>query len=210
MKRRFFQLGAAVLSTALLCAALPPIIGVASALGTFIVNSAEVQGNANLFDGAQIKTSKASSQIFLQNGASLVLGIDSAGTIYRDRLVLEQGAAKIDNMSGFAVEAREYRIVSGQPASQVVVRLNGESVEVAALAGSVNVLNTGGALLTRIGSGTATAFQSNGGNGGSGTARPNNNNRIRKDAALYLLLVGALAGLGLGVAAISESTSTSP
>src|SRR5579863_8374083 len=66
--------------------AVSPAIGVASAFGPFVVNSAEVQGNANLFDGSQLRTSKASSQIFLQNGAALTLGIESAGTIYRDHL----------------------------------------------------------------------------------------------------------------------------
>ena len=40
--------------------AVTPTIGVASAFGTFMVNSAEVQGNANIFEGSQIKTGKAS------------------------------------------------------------------------------------------------------------------------------------------------------
>lgn len=208
MKRTILQLCIAAAFSAVISFALPPTIGVASAPGTFVVNNAEVQGNANLFDGAQIKTSKVSSQLFLQNGVSLILGTASSGTIYTDRLILEQGATKIDNMRSFSVDAGDYRIASAQAASQAVVRLNGTSVEVAALTGSLNVFD-GGVLLARIGAGTAAAFQ-NGVNGykNYGTPRKNNNNVVRRDAALFLLLA-ALAGISLAVASIGGSEPTS-
>jgi hypothetical protein len=189
----------------------PPTIGVASAIGTFFVNSVEVAGNSNLLDGAQIKTSKASSQLFMQNGASLILGIDSGGTIYRDHLVLEEGATRITNMRGFSVNAGDYRVAAAEPESQVVVRLDGGDVQVAALAGSVNVFS-GEALLTRIGAGTASAFQ-NGGSGGntkSGTPRKNNNNVTRRNAAFLLLTAAGLAGLGLLISSIVQPGPTSP
>src|SRR5579884_3664966 len=139
--------------------AAPPTIGIATAIGPFFVNSASVEGNANLFDGSEVKTGKASSQIFLQNGATLTLGINSAASIYRDHVVLEQGATKIDNMTGFHVLARNYRIEQQEPGSQAVVRIEGDLVEIGALAGSLNVFDRKGALLTHIGTGTATAFQ---------------------------------------------------
>ncbi len=189
--------------------AVTPIIGVASAFGTFVVNSAEVEGNANIFDGSQLKTGKASSQVFLQNGAAVIIGINSAGTLYRDHLVLEQGATRVNNMNGYAIEADKYRIESGQPASQAVVRLDGDGVEVAALAGSLNVLNDKGVLLTRIGAGTASAFQT-GATGANGTAQEVSNARKRREAATFLLLAVVLAGLGLAVDAILQPAPTSP
>ncbi len=193
------------------CTALPPTIGIASAVGTFIVNSNQVDGNANLFEGSEIRTGKASSQVFLQNGAALTLGIDSAGTIYRDHVLLQGGATKVDNMNGYSIHTATYRIEQGQPASQAVVRLDGDMVEVAALAGSLNVFDRKGALLTHIGSGTASAFQTgaSGGGGGQGTATPNNNNRIKYEAATALLLAITLAGLGLAVVAIVQPAPTS-
>ena len=189
--------------------ALPPTIGIASAVGTFIVNSNAVDGNANLFEGSEIKTGRASSQIFLQNGAALVLGIDSAGTVYRNHLLLEQGATKVDNMDGYSIHAREYRIEQGQPASQAVVRLDKNMVEVAALAGSLNVLDRKGALLTHIGSGTASAFQAGGSGSNNGSPTPNSNNRLKTTTATALLLAATLAGLGLAVAAIVQPEPTS-
>jgi hypothetical protein len=191
------------------CFAVQPTIGIATAVGTFVVNSNRVDGNANLFDGSEVKTGKASSQVFIQNGAALTLGIDSAGTIYRDHLSLHQGATKVDNMNGYSIHASDYRIEQGQPASQAVVRLDGDMVEVAALAGSLNVFDKKGALLTHIGSGTASAFQAGAGGGGQSTTTPNNNNRLKYETATALLLAATLTGLGLAVAAILQPAPTS-
>jgi hypothetical protein len=192
------------------CFAIGPTIGIASAVGTFVVNSNQVDGNANLFEGSEVKTTKASSQIFLQTGAALTLGINTAGTIYRDHLVLREGATKVDNMNGYSVHAANYRIEQREPASQAVVRIDTEMVEIGALAGSLNVLDRKGAFLTHIGTGTATAFQV-GGSGGNnqGTATPNVNNRLKTRTAAALLLAATLAGLGLAVASIVQPSPTS-
>src|SRR5665213_1746651 len=85
--------------------AVTPAIGVASAVGTFIVNSSKVEGNANLFDGSQIRTDKTSSKVYLMSGAALVLGLNSSGTIYKDHFQLNQGATKVDNMVGYSIAA---------------------------------------------------------------------------------------------------------
>ncbi|HEX4164236.1 MAG TPA: hypothetical protein VHZ55_02075 [Bryobacteraceae bacterium] len=211
--RRVIQICAALILFTVIGFSLPPTIGIASAVGSFIVNSNHVDGNANLFDGSEVKTGKASSQIFLQSGASLTLGIDSAGTIYRDHLLLQQGATKVDNLNGFSVHAGSFRIEQSQPASQAVVRLSEDTVEVAALAGSLDVFNRKGSLLTHIGTGTASAFQSGAGggsnNGGQNGPQPNNNNRSKYTTATALLLAATLAGLGLAVAAIVQPSPTS-
>ncbi|MGA8027347.1 MAG: hypothetical protein WB992_09375 [Bryobacteraceae bacterium] len=185
--------------------AITPTIGVASSTGSFKVNSALVDGNANLFDSSHVQTVDASSNVFLQTGATFTLGINSAGAIYKDHLLLEQGVAKLTNMNAFSVEAGAYRIESGQPLTQAVVRLNGSTLEVAALTGSVNVLNEKGALLTRIGAGTASAFQA--APGGQSGASAGNNNRKKKEVIEYTALGGMLAGLGIAVDAILQPTS---
>jgi len=189
--------------------AASPAIGVASAVGTFMVNSSIVEGNANLFDGSRIRTDRASSKVYLMSGAALVLGVNSAGTIYRDHFTLNQGATKVDNLTGYSIRADRYEIQQGKPSSQAIVRLNQGIVEIAAVAGSLNVLDEHGALLIHIGAGTASAFQS--GNGNLSTlpsgASVNNNNHIRKIAFLTLLAGGALAGLGVATDAILQSTS---
>jgi hypothetical protein len=182
-----------------------------------MVNSSEVEGNANLFDGSRIRTDKASSKVYLMSGAALVLGVGSAGTIYRDHFTLNQGATKVDNLTGYSIHADRYDIRQGKPASQAIVRLNQGAVEIAALSGSLSVFDEHGALLTRIGAGTASAFQagvgtasqSDAGHLPSGASVDNNNHK-RRLALLALLTGSALAGLGLATDAILQSSSTSP
>lgn len=199
---------AAVLSAALTQAATPAI-GVATAVGTFKVNSADVEGNANVFDGAQIRTGKSPSQVYLQGGPAVILGVDSAGAIYHDRLVLEQGATRVQNMLGYTVQAARYRIQGEEPKSQAIVRLHDGDVQIAALTGSLRVSNEKGVLLTHIGAGTASAFAQNNQDSGA----PANTANRPKEIALYALLVASLAGLGLAVDAVLQPgarNSTSP
>ena len=213
---RAIRICAGSLLAAALGFSLPPTIGIASAVGSFVVNSSRVDGNSNLFDGSEIKTGKASSQILLQSGAALTLGIDSAGTVYRDHLLLQEGATEVNDMNGFSIHAGSLRIKQSQPASQAVVRLTEGTVEVAALSGSLDVFDRGGSLLTHIGAGTASAFQSGASapprsEGGSNVPSPppNNNNHKKYVTATSLLLAGTLAGLGLAVAAVVQPAPTS-
>lgn len=189
--------------------AVSPTIGVASAVGTFTLNSSEVEGNANLFDGSRIRTEKASSKVYLMSGAALVLGVDSAGTIYRDHFTLSDGATKVDNLTGYAVHVDRFDIRQAKPASQAVVRLHAGAVEVAATAGALNVFDENGVLLTRIAAGTASSFQAGLKTLPSGASVDNNNHR-KKLAYLYLATGAALTGLGLATDAILQTSSTSP
>ena len=127
----------AVVVTIAYVMAASPAIGVASAVGTFILNSSEVEGNANLFDGSRIRTDKASSKVYLMSGVALVLGVNSAGTIYQDHFTLSQGATKVDNLTGYSIRADKYDIRQGEPSSQAIVRLDKGAVEIAALSGSL-------------------------------------------------------------------------
>ena len=133
-----------------------PTIGVASALGTFSVNDAKVEGNANIFSGSQIKTDRASSRVYLQTGAALTLGTNSVGTLYNDHLLLQQGSAKVDSTSTYGIQAGVIRIRTHQGPAQAVVRLSGSTVQVASLSGSVDILNGRGLLLNRLNAGNAT------------------------------------------------------
>ena len=189
--------------------AASPAIGVASAVGTFMLNSSEVEGNANLFDGSRIQTDKASSKVYLMSGAALVLGVNSAGTVYRDHFTLRQGATKVDSLTQYSIHADQYDIRQGKPSSQAIVRLNKGVLEIAALSGSLNIFNQKGDLLTQIGAGTASAFQSGLGTLPSGASVDNNNHK-RHLAYFYLMTGSALTGLGLATDAILQPSSTSP
>lgn len=203
--QNFLVVGVASAALTATVFAASPTIGVATAVGTFKLNSSEVEGNANIFEGAEIRTTKAPSQVFLQNGSAVTLGVNSAGILYRDHLVLEAGATKVDNMTGYTIEAATYR-VQGEPRSQAVVRFDSNEVQVASLAGALSVSTNHGALLTRVGAGTASAFNKTPQSSGA----PINTADRAKETALYAILIASLAGLGLAVDAILQPGTKSP
>jgi hypothetical protein len=201
-----------------------PTIGVASAVGTFSVNDAKVEGNANIFNGSQIRTDVGASRVYLQNGAALTLGTYSAGTLYKDHVVLQQGSAKVDGVNMYSIQTGNLRIQSSDALTTAAVRLEGSKVQVAAFSGSVNVLNRRGILLKRVTAGTASEIQydatATGGQSGatagqsgataqtgaSSGAYEARRRRIR-ETELYLTLGTALGGLGLAVDAILQPGS---
>jgi hypothetical protein len=201
-----------------------PTIGVASAFGTFSVNDAKVEGNANIFNGSQIRTDLAPSRVYLQNGAALTLGTYSAGTLYKDHIVLLQGSAKVDAINTYSIQTGNLKIQSGEALSQAVVRLNGSTVQVAALAGPIKVSTARGVLLSRVTPGTAAEFQNDASavsgqsgatagqsgataqTGATSGAEEARRRRIR-ETELYLTLGTALGGLGLAVDAILQPGS---
>lgn len=137
-----------------------PAIGVALANGPFEVGSAQVKGNANLFDGSAIATAAASSKLRLNGGARIEIGTDSRAKVYAGRLVLEQGAGQLQGPAAYAMEARTLRISTSTPNSIARVQLDGPgAVLVSAVNGPVRVANSAGALVASIAPGRNFRFQ---------------------------------------------------
>jgi len=80
-----------------------PAIGIVTASGHFSVEGSQVWGNATLFDGATVETSSASSDLALSNGIKLQLGADSRARVWKNRMVLEKGAAQLAAPASFEV-----------------------------------------------------------------------------------------------------------
>jgi ferric-dicitrate binding protein FerR (iron transport regulator) len=204
----------AVVSAVSIAFAGTPAIGVASAFGSFSVNRAQVSGNANVFDGSQVRTDKVASQILLQNGSSVTLATNTAATIYNDHLVIQEGAARLDGMSRYNVQGLGYRVVADEPGSQTAVRLNNGAFEVASMSGAVKVFNSEGAMLTRIGAGTASSFKpgQSGASSGGGSGAASTVGSGSANVLLFGAVIAGLAGAGLGAAAFlrSNAAATSP
>src|SRR5712672_1117707 len=137
--------------------AAAPAVGIATARGSFTIDGSSIAGNATLFEGNQIETGKASSQLRLNNGARMQLAAESRGIVYRDRLVLEKGNGSFENAGTFQVDALSLHIRSENGAAQVSVRKGGV-VEVAALNGPVRVTAANGVLLANMQAGRTLNF----------------------------------------------------
>src|SRR3981081_4571545 len=120
--------------------AAAPAVGIVTAQGSFAIDDSTIAGNATLFEGNQIETGKATSQLQLNNGARMQLAAESRGIVYRDRLVLEKGTSVLENAGNFQVEANSLRIrpASETAGAQVSIFRSG-TVQVAAMSGPVSV-----------------------------------------------------------------------
>lgn len=147
-----------------MCQADSSMIGLATARGGFRLDSAPVNGNATLFEGARLETGVVSSRVRLDSGARVELGSQSRGVFYRNRLVLEAGTGRLESGDRFSIEARALRIQPTAPESRAHVTMaGGGSVEVAALEGTLRVLNAGGAVVANMAAGEALVFEQAGG-----------------------------------------------
>jgi hypothetical protein len=141
--------------------AAAPAVGIMTARGSFTIDNSSIAGNATLFEGNQIETGRASSQLQLNNGARMQLAAESRGIVYRDRLVLERGSGRFEN---YGVEALSLRIRAegGNTAAEVSVQKASVAgpgrVEVAALNGPVRVTAANGVLLANVQAGRTLAF----------------------------------------------------
>ena len=68
-------------------------IGTASARGDMRVDNNMVTDSATLFEGSVVETGQASADLHLGAGTEITMASSSRGTLYRDHLVLQQGAS---------------------------------------------------------------------------------------------------------------------
>jgi hypothetical protein len=137
-----------------------PAIGTIAAKGSFRVDNATVANNATLFEGATIETAAAGSSMQLSSGAKMVLAAESKGRFFGDHMVLERGQGSLERSENFRVEARGLTIQpeTGNATGRVVLA-NDAQVQVAALSGSFQVLNSRGMVVAKIPPGIALAFE---------------------------------------------------
>lgn len=165
MTRTIFLSAIAAIASAAPVWAAGPAIGVATAVGAFSLNSASVTGNADVVEGAQLRTTVAPSNVRLESGVDVRLATRSAGTVFGDHLVLREGAVRMANFNGYPVQVNDLQVQADTPGAQAIVRITAGSVEVASLGGAVKVTD-GGAMLTRVAGGTKMSFQNSGTNPG--------------------------------------------
>ena len=134
-------------------------IGTASARGDMRVDSYTVKGGATLFDGSVVETGQASADLHLGEGTEITMASNSRGTLYRDHLVLQQGASELSASSPFKLETVGLSVVPEEPHSHAVVSLRtGSTVEVEALTGSFGVTTEQGVMLASVRPGRAVSF----------------------------------------------------
>ena len=147
-----------------------PAIGVATGFETITLNKAAFRGNATLFDGNTFAAGADGARMNLNGGTSLRLGALSQGSVYRDRLKLNSGAAEIHTSGSYSVDALSLRVRNSGQNSIARVLISSNRVRVGALSGSLQVLNGQGLLIATVAEGSATDFTPEGASAASGAS----------------------------------------
>jgi hypothetical protein len=106
-----------------------------------------------------VETGQASADLHLNRGAEIMLATSSRGTLYSDRLVLQQGQSELSSSSSYKVEAKGLRVTATAPNSRGLVSVtSGTTVEVAAIDGAFGITNAQGVLLASVRSGKSLTF----------------------------------------------------
>ena len=136
-----------------------PSVGVAKARGNFRVDDATVYRNSTVVEGSAVEPGMVPAELQLAGGARLLLAPGSRSKVYRDRVVLEKGAARLEGAGNYLVEARTLRIAQAGPNSTAQVTLGKTNeVQVAALIGTVEVTNAQGLVVANLMPGSALAL----------------------------------------------------
>lgn len=179
------------------CFAASPTIGVVSSAAS----------ETSLTDGSALRTEDAPSDVRLDNGVGVRLAPHSAGTVFRDHAVLEEGSAHVRNFGGYAVRAGQLIIESETPETAAVIRFKKETIEIASLGGGVKVTD-GGAMLTRVAAGSKMAFQNSGAlTGQTGATLPRRKMNSETKVWLWVIAGIAAAALAIGLTAAAQGKS---
>jgi hypothetical protein len=127
------------------------VLGTASARGDMRVDGYAVKGDATVFDGSVVETGDASVNLRVGHGVGITMSKSSRGTVYRDRFVLQRGESELTTPGSFELEANGLRVAANKPNSVAIVGLTPKNtVQVAALAGSLEVRDGQGILLSNV------------------------------------------------------------
>jgi hypothetical protein len=171
------------------------------------IPAACLAGGPNPTKGSVFQTADAPRDVILENGVAIRVGARSAGTIYGDHAVLEQGALHLSHFADYRVVAGQLFIESETPGAEAVIRLESSTIEVASLGGAVTV-SDGGAMLTRVAAGSKMAFQNSGAAPGRTGAAPAP--KPRSNMKTWLWVVGGIAAAALVIGLTAAAQGKSP
>jgi hypothetical protein len=144
-------------------------IGMATAPGSFRVNNSTVKGSASVLNGMHVGTDEAPSYLVLSGGSQVSLSARSSGQVFKDRLVLEHGAMRIDRADNFSVDTGTVRIIPADPLSKMKILVGDQNnVSVNVLSGEARVTNLKGVEVARVYPGAPLSFSMTGAGSASG------------------------------------------
>jgi len=168
--------------------------GAAPAIGT--------SDNGPVWNGTAIESGSSANTVSLETGVSVRLAPQSRGTVFSDHIVLDEGSVRVGNFGSYTVNARQLQIQAADPSAEAVVRMGKKTVDVASIGGNLNV-SDGGAMLTRVASGTRVSFK----NGGGQTTTKKT---LPSDQHIMLWMIAATGAAAIAIGATAAAQGKSP
>jgi len=135
-------------------------IGVVTSPGEFLLNQQRVAVTATLEPGSSIEALAAPSRLVWKNGVELELAPGTRVVAYEDHVSLEKGFARFRTVEGFAFEAAGFRVRGTKAGAVGLLALQMRpAVQVAAQAGTLEVLDHRGLLLATVVPGAALQLE---------------------------------------------------
>lgn len=161
MLGRISALTAAALCIGTFAMAASPSIGTVTARGETKIDNYEVKGSGTVFDGSVVETGPSAmsgADLRLANSAVVTLYVNSLGTLYHDHFELKRGTVELGSTSSFNVRAEGLVVVAETDSSGLVSIEPGNSVQVLAQRGTLEVRNASGLPVAEVHPGHALAF----------------------------------------------------
>jgi hypothetical protein len=189
--------------------ALPPsVLGIA--LGDqFMVNGAPTPSNANLLKGTRLETMSGPATLFLHDKCEFLIAPRSTVTLPQaHQIVLESGSARARHFGNCRLGYGGLWVRPVGANADGVVAITNDTMEVASVSGSLEVVNTIGEVVGTIAPGAVSSFGTTSAASGASVGGVPGSTR-QKTLERAALAVG-LGALGVAVAAIVQVNSTSP
>lgn len=176
------------------------VVGIA--LGDqFLVNGAATPSNANLLKGTRIQSLEKPTTLYLHDRCEYVVGPHSAVSLSLKTVTLETGSIRAKRFGDCRIMYGGLWI-TGTPNSDGVAALTGENLEVASIAGTVQIVNGAGEVVSTVTPGMVSSFGTTAFASGAIIGEPHGS--YKSDLLLTGGIAAALAGLGLSIDAILQ------
>jgi hypothetical protein len=157
--------------------------------------------NGPVWNGIAIESGPSPNTISLETGVNIRLAPQSRGTLFSDHIVLDEGSVRVGNFGSYTVNARQLEIQAADASAEAVVRMDKKTVDVASIGGNLNV-SDGGAMLTRVASGTRVSFRNGGGQTNPKKALPSDTHIM-----LWMIVATGAAAIAIGATAAAQGKS---
>jgi hypothetical protein len=172
--------------------------GAAPAIGT--------SDNGPVWNGTAIESGSSANTVSLETGVNVRLSPQSRGTVFSDHIVIDEGSARVENFGAYTVNAKQIQVQAADASAQAVIRIGENTVEIASIGGNLNV-SDGGAMLTRVVSGTRVSFRQDA--SGQGPQTPHQKKKLYSDQhiMLWMICIAGTAALAIGLTAAAQGKS---